>query len=186
MDRKTSSGRKKRVTSGGGNAKRRGSGTGSGPVGRKDKYSGRRKSGSSYSSGSQGSSGSSGGSSGGGSRSILSGLFGGGGKKSSMLKTIIIIIIIVVIGYFVIKSCSGNDAPADDLSAERGKQDGAGEEETKPVSEGQSVPAKDVGGPAEKTTDEVAANGSSAKDDSMVVIDKADDQAVSKATKPSS
>ncbi|MBT7121394.1 MAG: peptidase C11, partial [Clostridia bacterium] len=118
MDRKTSGGRKKRVTSGGGNAKRRGSGTGSGPVGRKDKYSGRRKSGSSYSSGAQGSSGSSG-SSGGGNRSILSGLFGGGGgkKKSSMLKTIIIIIIIVVVGYFVIKSCSGNDAPTEDLSA---------------------------------------------------------------------
>jgi hypothetical protein len=133
MDRKTSSGRKKRVSSGGGNANRRGSGLGTGPVGRKDGYSGRRKSGSSYSSGSSGSSSSSG-----GNRSVLSGLFGGGGKKSSGLKKIFTIIIIIIVGYFVLswlfRSCgsssigntdlsSGNDLAADNsISSEIGEK----------------------------------------------------------------
>ena len=110
MDRKNSSGRKKRYTSGGGNAFRRGSGTGTGPVGKKDTYSVRKQRVTGSSSGSGSSSQS-------GSRSVLSGLFGSSsGKKSSVLKTIIIILVIVVVGYFIIRSCGNDQESADNLS----------------------------------------------------------------------
>ncbi|MEG1525471.1 MAG: clostripain-related cysteine peptidase [Clostridia bacterium] len=96
-------GREKRIVSGGGNARRRGSGLSGGPVG--GGYS--RPSAGSGESGNR-----SGG--GGGLLAILAALLigasasGDKGKKSGCLKRICILLVILAVGYFLIRACSGS------------------------------------------------------------------------------
>lgn len=98
-----SGGREKRVGSGGGNANRRGSGIGGGPVGNPGSYEGRGSSG-----GSGGSSRSSGGN-GGLIAALLMLLLGSGGNKKGGFRRILLIIVLVIVAYFLFKQCSANE-----------------------------------------------------------------------------